>query len=153
MASQELSQPLLGQPQPKPSHTPTIIDITIHAVIVVITLFILMDDPSCDQPLVLWAECVAGISIAGVMLGLLKIVRGKNVLYGSVLVSMFAVSVVVWVWGHWPVYESETCAEGLWYLAFVFTLLGDVIACLVVMGLLAGMIWGFPCITTREKQS
>lgn len=97
---------------------------------------------TCDQPLVLWAECVIGISI-GVMLGLLKMARGADVLYGSVLVLMLAVSAVVWAWGHWPLYESETCAEGLWYLAFVFTLLGDVIACLVLMGFFAIMIWGF----------
>lgn len=77
MASQELRQPLLGQSEERSSLTPTQVIVAFYSILVIITLLIIICDPSCDQLLLLWTKYILGLSIAG--MGLEALTRMRNV--------------------------------------------------------------------------
>ena len=59
----------------------------------------------CDQPLVTWVHWVIAISIAGIVVELLKMTMGASTLtnYSMILIGVCPVV----VWGHWPVPKSD----------------------------------------------
>ena len=61
----------------------------------------------CDQPLVTWVHWAIAISIAGIVVELLKITMGANTLTSYSMILIGVCPAVVWVWGHWPVPKSD----------------------------------------------
>lgn len=127
MASQES---LLPRPSDKPSLN--VCKLLVLVTLVAVSFFLIKDDPECDQPLVFGGIWVIWTCIAGVVQELLKQVSGWNV-ERSVMVIVSLNNTVLWAWGHWPVYRSQTCDDTLWYFAFVAMLLADIFAGVLVV--------------------
>jgi hypothetical protein len=126
MASRDLEQPLLGQPKAGNSIILSAASIIINVTIIVIAYMVIKDDPICDQSLITWTKWIIGVTVGAVVVELLKMAVGKNGFAICMQSLLGLVFLVVWIWGHWPVFESETCDESLWNFAFVMTLLGDI---------------------------
>lgn len=126
MAHLDLEQPLLGQPKAGNAIVLSAASIIINVAIIVIAYMVIKDDPICDQPLITWTKWIIGVTIGTVVVELLKMAVGKNGFAICMQGLLALVFLVVWIWGHWPVFESETCDESLWNFAFVMTLLGDI---------------------------
>jgi len=133
MATQELRASLLGKGKAKPTLIVSVVNILVHASIVVIAFLLIKDDPKCDQPLATWVQCVIAISIAGIVVELLKMTMGASTLTGSAMIVLGVCVIVLWGSGHWYLYQSVACDDALWYFTFILILLADVAVCLAIV--------------------
>lgn len=122
----DLREPLVPKATFANSKLVMLVSFFLHLAMAGFAYYIIKDDPQCDQPLVLWTKWIIVTTLIGGALQLVKLVLGLDALVACLQGLVGAVSGVVWVWGHWPVYESEVCDEALWNFVFVIETLGDI---------------------------
>lgn len=125
MASQGLSEPLLARPKPsKPIGS--VATVCLNTLLLIVVYLLIKENPVCDQPLILWMQWLFTVLAGGVLVEMLKCRSETTTLALGLRVLLILAGLGMWVWGHWPVYESEMCEEALWSFVFGFELVVDV---------------------------
>ena len=104
-----------------------------------IAAFLLSNDPFCDTSLLLWIQLFLALEALNVLLEVLRCWLGTHKYLTWLGYSVAVFGLGVWVWGHFPVYNSEVCDPEVWWFVWVIQTVIDVVAgvFVVLVGLTA----------------
>ena len=128
----ELNEALLPTSKAAKERLLSVLTIVGHLVFLSLALYVIQAKPKCDTSLVLWVKWVSGLVMSDVVLELIKVTVGKNAIVLALRAFQGQVALVLWIYGHWPVYQSQTCEAFLWYFAWILEVSVDVGVGLVV---------------------
>lgn len=137
-------KPLANVPKSRASVPLSLFNILLSLLLLIIACLLIKDDPDCDQPLIFWTQMLISVEAGTIAMELLRLKLGNGEVVWWIGCLIALVGVVLWGYGHFPVYSSEVCNESLWNFGFIVITVVDGALGLVLLCICGAMACGLP---------